>query len=100
MSAAFACAALACAAQSFEVASVRLSRVVNGAEGRGWPSVEVTPDRVTLRNHSLGDCVQWAYEVKEYQLTGPDWMYGDKYEITGKSAGPASRAGMRPMMRS
>jgi uncharacterized protein (TIGR03435 family) len=92
----FACAAWA---QSFDVASVRLSQVVNGPEGSGRPSIDVAADRLILHNYKLLDCIRWAYEVQEYQVTGPDWMYADKFEITGKAARPASRAEMRLMVR-
>jgi len=40
-------------------------------QGKAWPSVDIAPVRLTLRNHKLADCVQWAYEAKEYQVTGP-----------------------------
>jgi uncharacterized protein (TIGR03435 family) len=92
--------ACAASAQSFEVASVRLSASVNGLEGSGRPSLDVAADRLILRNHKLLDCIRWAYEVQEYQVAGPDGMYAEKYEITGKAAGPVSRAELRLMLRS
>jgi hypothetical protein len=46
-------------AQSFEVASIKLS-VLRGSEG-GRSRIEYSPDSVTMRNVSLNDCVMWAY---------------------------------------
>lgn len=86
-------------AQSFEVTSVRPSGVASGGERSGRPNVNVAADRVILRNHTLLDCVQWAYDVKEYQVTGPDWIRSEKYEITGKAAAAVPIAELRLMLR-
>ena len=93
---------LLCSGQSlsFEVASVKKSGVVNmDREGRGKSHLETTPDSVTLRNFTLQSCVQWAYNVKEYQVTGPDWINNERYDIVAKAAHAASDADLRQMLQ-
>jgi uncharacterized protein (TIGR03435 family) len=86
-------------AQRFEVASVRPGLPVTGVEGRGGSSMTVTPDRIILRNYPLIGCIQWAYDVKEYQVAEREALYRDRYEINAKAGGPVSREEMRGMLR-
>ncbi len=30
---------------------------------------------------SLSYCIQWAYDLKFYQVIGPDWLIQDRYNI-------------------
>ena len=70
-----------------------------GVEGSGRAVMTLTPDRIILRNYPLTCCIEWAYEVKGYQIAGREDIYRDKYEINAKAAGPASRDEMRVMLR-
>jgi uncharacterized protein (TIGR03435 family) len=46
--------------------------------------LQMTPEPVTLilHNVSLKFCVQQAYSLKEYQVSGPGWIKSRKYDIT------------------
>ena len=49
-----------------------------------------SPVTLTLQNVSLKFCLQQAYAVKEYQVTGPGWMRNARYDITA-TLPPGSR---------
>ena len=83
---------------AFDVASVRVSGIGKaGGEGSRRESIEFTPDSVTMRNVSLKSAIQWAYHVMEYQVTGPEWLSTERYDIVAKSAAPVSEQQLRSM---
>jgi uncharacterized protein (TIGR03435 family) len=86
-------------APTFDVASVKASQPGTGAEQRRRENIQVSPGTVTMRNVNLKSCIRWAYHVTEYQVTGPAWLDSERYEITGKAAGPATEEQLRLMMQ-
>jgi uncharacterized protein (TIGR03435 family) len=80
---------MAAAAQgqpSFEVASIRPA-VDQGGPLRVTGRVEA--DGINLSNVTLRNCIQRAYRLKSYQVTGPDWMSTQRYMSVAKASGPA-----------
>jgi uncharacterized protein (TIGR03435 family) len=76
------------AAPAFEVASVKLIQKVRNAEGWSFSDVKIAgPGRLVATNASLDECIRWAYEVKEYQVSGPPWLNSDTvtYNIEAKA---------------
>ena len=70
----------ACAGQSFEVASVRQNltgdthsdfSISGGNDGA----------RLTTQNVSLLTLIQRAYDVRAYQVAGPDWLRDVKFDV-------------------
>jgi uncharacterized protein (TIGR03435 family) len=85
---------------SFEVASVRVSQVGKaGGEGSRRENIQVSPGTVTMRNVSLKSGIRWAYHVMDYQVTGPDWLGSERFDIVGKSAGPVAEDQLRVMLQ-
>ena len=80
------------AGAAFEIASVK-------AGTPGPERIEVGPGSVTMRNVRMPGCIRWAYAVREDQVSGPAWMNDVWFEITGKSAGPATPEELRQMMQ-
>src|SRR5208337_3976872 len=35
----------------------------------------------------LRDCLQAAYGLQDYQISGPDWLRSERYDIAAKAAG-------------
>jgi uncharacterized protein (TIGR03435 family) len=76
----------AASAQSFEVASVKPAApgqnphrvVVNGGPGSHDPGL------FTCQNCSLMLLVTLAYDVKNYQVSGPAWLTGERFDIAAK----------------
>jgi uncharacterized protein (TIGR03435 family) len=65
----------------FEVASVRPSAPLNGQITAG---VHIDGAQISSLLLSLKDYTRWAYKVKDYQILGPDWMAGARFDITAK----------------
>jgi len=49
----------------------------------GGPGTD-DPERLRLPNFSLMDLLTRAYDVKNYQVTGPSWLESERYDITAK----------------
>jgi uncharacterized protein (TIGR03435 family) len=85
---------------AFEVASVKVNQLgKSGGEGSRRENLQVSPGTVTMRNLSLRSTIRWAYHVFDYQITGPDWLGSERYDIIAKAKGPATEEEMRPMMQ-
>ncbi|HYW43222.1 MAG TPA: TIGR03435 family protein [Bryobacteraceae bacterium] len=88
------------AAPAFEVASVKpnsLSRT--GGEGSRRENIEATPGSLIMRNVRMSSCVRWAYDVQDYQVTGPGWLNDERYDIAAKAAGGAPEDQLRLMLQ-
>jgi uncharacterized protein (TIGR03435 family) len=71
---------------AFEVASVKPHAGPRSGEGARRDRVTVEPGRLTMINVTLRRSIQSAYEVQEYQVSGPGWLDEDRYDISAKSA--------------
>ena len=85
-------------AQSFEVASVRTTTTDPG-ERAGQVPITLDPERLSARAATLLDCITWAWQVREYQVAGPDWIRTARYDIAAKPEHPAPPAEMRRLLQ-
>ncbi len=96
-------ALVACAAWAqplkFEVASVK--KVTSGGPPGDIPrNMDTSPGHFAMRNVPLRMALEWAYDFKDHQISGPDWIKADeRYDIIAKAAGPATDAQMRQMLQ-
>jgi len=79
---------LACAqAQTFEVASIKPSAPADGGRmrvsSRGGPGTK-DPGLYTCENYPLPALIRDAFDLKEYQLSGPDWMQSARFMVSAK----------------
>jgi uncharacterized protein (TIGR03435 family) len=87
----FACSAviaLAADGPKFEVASVRRAAPPPDGAGvrdgaRGGPGTS-DPSQVTYTSLRLKDLLLTAYGLKSYQISGPDWLDTERYDISAK----------------
>ncbi len=86
----------------FEVASVKPAapqadgRVFVGRQGGpGTPD----PGRVTYTNVSLKNLITMAYDLKPYQVTGPDWLETERFDIQAKLPQGATKEQANIMMQ-
>ena len=85
---------------AFDVASITPSQMARrGGEGSGREHISWTPKSLTLENASLTAAIQWAYEVKFYQTSGPAWASGDRWDVAARNQNPASPERLRLMLR-
>jgi uncharacterized protein (TIGR03435 family) len=77
----------------FEVASVKAS--ATGQIGAVGPeSIVARPGSLAMKRVRLRACIKWAYDLKEYQISGPNWMGSPgwlgsdvaRYDIQAKAA--------------
>ena len=52
-----------------------------------------------MHNVSLRSALQWAYRMKEYQVSGPAWIGDERYNISAKAAGPVGEQQLRGMLQ-
>ena len=87
----FVCLPVAVAQQpAFEVASIKPS---NYQGGPLRVTAGVGADGINFSNVTARNCIQRAYGVKTYQLTGPQWINEERYMIVAKAAGRTLQAG-------
>jgi len=85
----------------FEVATLKHA-VAGGPPGDIPRNMDSSPGHFAMHNVPLRYALEWAYDLKDYELSGPDWIKGpdERYEIVGRAAGPASEAELRVMLQS
>ncbi|HEY2017295.1 MAG TPA: TIGR03435 family protein [Bryobacteraceae bacterium] len=64
----------------FEVASIKPSHAEEGHSH--WRS---KLGNLEMENVTLRECILAAYEVKDYQLSGPDWLAKERFDIVAKA---------------
>ena len=81
----------------FEVASVRPSKV--SGEGRYREAITANPGTLIMINVSLKSALQWAYRMKEYQVSGPAWIGDERCDISAKAADRVGEMQLRAMLQ-
>jgi len=83
----------------FEVASVKPSadQLQSGTAAIG---VHISGSQVRIAFTSLKDVIVYAYGVLPAQVTGPDWMATERFDISAKLPDGSSAAQAREMMQS
>jgi len=86
-------------APAFEVASVK------HATGGGPPgdiprNMDDSPGHFAMHNVSMRFALEWAYDLKDYEISVPDWMIAEeRYDIDARAAAAATNDQMRPMLQ-
>jgi uncharacterized protein (TIGR03435 family) len=80
----------------FEVASVKRSKPASGIIPVG---IDTEPGKLTAQNETLKNLISAAYGVKEYQISGPEWLGSERYEIVAKAAKPVGDRQLTQMLQ-
>ena len=98
----------ASAKPTFDVATVRPSppmdmgkvqaEIQAGRMPKFGPQVDASHAEYTFM--SLKDLIALAYDVKAYQITGPDWMATERFDIVAKMPEGASKDDAPAMLQS
>ncbi len=72
----------------FDAASVKPAQPIQTGQRvmigvRGGPGTD-DPEHVTFSGSALMVVITLAYDVKEYQVTGPSWLSSERYDIQAK----------------
>src|SRR3954463_16355618 len=84
-------------APAFAVATIRPSAEQVKFESDG--ETQVTPTTLHMRDVTIDTCIKWAYDVQEAQVTGPDSLRSERYDIQAKADAPTTDEQMRLMLR-
>lgn len=52
-----------------------------------------------MHHVTLKSSIQWAYSLGGFQVSGPDWLGSDRFDITAKTAGPTNDDRLRLMLQ-
>ncbi len=91
---------------TFEVASIKPNKSGSGesdggkvpgpnAKEHSREKIEVAPGTLNIRNATLAACIRWAYHVKDFQVSGPDWRNSERFDVSAKASEPASEEQLR-----
>jgi len=82
-------------APAFDVASVKLydgTRVIG-------PRFRTSADSLTIRDTSLRDCIQGAYQLPQDRVIAPSWLNEIRLDIEAKAAGPVEEKQLFVMLQ-
>jgi uncharacterized protein (TIGR03435 family) len=83
----------------FDVASVK-KLDTSGPPGDIPRNADPAPGHFLMRNVPMRMLLEWAYDLKDYEITGPEWIKIDeRYEVIAKAAGPAPESQVRQMLQ-
>ena len=96
------CAAARAQGPTFEVASIKPAAPMTAGRimvGMGGGPGTRDPGQVTINNMSVRDLMTSAYNVKGFQITGPDWLDSQRFDITAKVPSGATKDDLNVMMQ-
>ena len=68
------------AAAQFQVAAIKPNR--SGDPASTW---KISPGELVMRNITLKQLVQIAYDVRDYSMSGPTWLDSERFDINAKT---------------
>jgi uncharacterized protein (TIGR03435 family) len=84
-------------ALSFDVASVKPAPPT--PDGRIRSFLGGDTGRVNWTNANLRDIIRAAYQLKNDQISGPDWLENERYDVVVKLPDGAPESRKRPMLQ-
>lgn len=90
-------AAYAADGPAFEVASIKATAPQE--MGRVMIRMGGSPGRIDWVNVSLRDMLRYAYDVKDYQIAGPDWLGSARFDVDAKYPPDTKREDIGRMMQ-
>ncbi|MGA2270265.1 MAG: TIGR03435 family protein [Bryobacteraceae bacterium] len=90
------------AGPAFEVASVKPAGPLDAGQlrsGQRHVGMSIDAARVDIGSLSLADLIRIAYRVKPNQISGPDWMASERFDVLAKLPEGASRDQVPEMLQ-
>jgi uncharacterized protein (TIGR03435 family) len=81
----------------FEVASIRPAPPFS--PGQISLGLRIDGSQVSLRQFALKDSIAIAFNLKQYQVVGPDWLATERFDIVAKLPDGAPRTQVRSMLQ-
>jgi uncharacterized protein (TIGR03435 family) len=95
-------AVLAQSGPTFEVASIKKAEPLNvnaAMSGKLNLGMVIDNAQVNVKSMSLAELMRYAYKVKSYQVSGPDWLTAERYTITAKMPAGTNRDQVPEMLQ-
>lgn len=83
---------------NFEAASIKPTPL--SVDGRYAVRSRADPGRLEYSSFTLKAIVQQACEVRDFQISGPDWMASTRFDVVATLPAGAPRSGVPGMLRS
>ncbi len=72
----------AASAHAFDAASIKPADSGEPNPGDTVRNMDNSPGHFSMRNVPLRFCIEWAYDLKDYEVSGPDWIKAEeRYDI-------------------
>jgi hypothetical protein len=87
---------------AFEVATIKPAPPLNPmeiAQGKVHLGMSIDAARVDIGALSIGDLIRIAWEVKPYQVSGPEWMTTERFNILAKMPEGANKDQVPAMLK-
>jgi len=91
---------------TFDVASVRpspapdMATMIAGLRAGRKPNwVRIDGTRATFNYESLKDLIAYAYKLKAYEISGPEWLVTDRFDIAARLPDGATKDDVPEMLR-
>jgi uncharacterized protein (TIGR03435 family) len=84
-------------AQTFEAATIKVSTAP--PERGGPPPFDPSPGRLKMRSVGMLQMIIWAYKIAPMQISNPQMLGQDRYDVAAVAAGPANTEEMRVMLQ-
>jgi len=91
---------------AFDVASVRPSpapdqaTMLTGLMAGKQPNwVRIDGSRATFNYESLNDLIAYAYKMRRYEISGPEWLVTDRFDIAARLPDGATKDDVPEMLR-
>jgi uncharacterized protein (TIGR03435 family) len=91
---------------AFDVASVRpspepdMATMIAGLRAGRRPNwVRVDGTRATFNYESLNDLIAYAYKLRSYEISGPEWLVTDRFDIEARLPDGATKDDVPEMLR-
>lgn len=62
-------------------------------------SITIDGARIDIQDFSISDMLRYAYQVKQFQISGPDWLGARRWDIAAKLPDGATRDQVPEMVR-
>jgi uncharacterized protein (TIGR03435 family) len=88
------------------VASIKPSQTQSGQNqpGRGLATlredINTDPGRLAMMNVTLSTATRWAYKLGVYEISGPEWISTQRFDIVAKAPAPVPEEQLRVMLQS
>ena len=87
---------------AFEVATIKLSEPIDRQailSGKAHLGMRVDAGRVDIGFETLSDLICTAYNLKPYQVTGPDWLKSQRFDVVPKMPAGATKEQVPDMLK-